>query len=153
MSWDQSYSVPSVESLLEKLTGKTSVELLLLELNHSGVSVVKQEEILLDEGMYEDVKGTKITLSDGRVFVPKLVERFTSDGNYGLDVYEYALENETPKVKYVNEETSYSSIDASHFPTQYGLTDEADPASDGELENEIKCYCENCECGNDEAME
>ena len=28
MSFDQDYSVPSIESLLEKLTGKTSIDLL-----------------------------------------------------------------------------------------------------------------------------
>lgn len=114
----------------------------------------KIEEIVLDEGFMETVKGFKITLSDGRVFIPKLVEKFTSDGNYGRNTYEYVLESETPEVKYVdgsedvNKEGKQDYIEATQDPSfncgncdkcngrEYGLTDEADPESDGELEGE-----------------
>jgi len=107
MSWEQNYSIPSVETLLEKLTGKTGLELLKDELLlKQGVSIENVEEVLLDEGMYEAVRGMKIILSDGRVFIPKLTEKFSSDGNYGLDVYEYSLETETPKVMYIDEDTT-----------------------------------------------
>jgi hypothetical protein len=138
MSWDQNYSVPSVESLLEKLTGRMSINLLQDELLlKQGVGIVNYEEITLDDGMYEDVKGIKITLSDGRVFVPKLVEKFTSDGNYGNDIYEYCLEGETPKVAHVSVDSSNPDVDVFTVPDGYGLTDEAPLESDGELTSDI----------------
>lgn len=128
MSWDQSYSIPSVESLLEKLTGKTSLDLLKddLLLVH-GINVDKIEEIVLERGMYGDVTGAKVTLSDGRVFVPKLVEKFTSDGNYGNDIYEYMLESENSEVKYVDEDTSDPYIDIYDIPSEYI----SEPENDG----------------------
>jgi hypothetical protein len=110
MSWEQNYAVPNVQNLLEKLTGCTSFELLKEELACQGILIVKEEEILLDSGFYQEVKGTKITLSDGRVFVPKLTEQLREDGNYGLDVYEYVLESETPEVLHTgndNEEVQF----------------------------------------------
>lgn len=120
MSWDQTYNVPSVESLLERLTGKTTLELLKQEALMQGFRVIQMEDVLLDEGMYEDIKGKKVYLGDGRVFVPKLVEIFTSDGNYGCDTYEYVLEGETPEVKITGDDGN----------------DEHPLESDGELESE-----------------
>ena len=102
MSWDQNYSVPSVNEQLEQLTGKTSLELLKIAAEQRGIFIQHSEEIILDDGMYQDVKGTKITLTDGRVFVPKLVRSETANGNWGCDTYEYFLEGETPKVEYIN---------------------------------------------------
>jgi hypothetical protein len=146
MSWNQDYSVPSAESLLESLVGKSSLQLLQEEALRQGIQIMSSEEILLDSGMYEDVKGIKITLSDGRVFVPKLVEKFTADGNYGNDIYEYVLEGYTPTVKHVD--GSYTD-DATlkDSPPQYGLTDEAPLESDGE-----PCTCKavgHCHCDSD----
>jgi|SRR5665213_260126 len=106
MSWDQEYSVPSLINLLEQLTGKTSEQLLLAELNSSGVSIVNREEVLLSDGFMFDVMGTKVTLSDGRVFVPKLVEQFNENGNHGVDVYEYHLQDHIPDVHYIGIDTS-----------------------------------------------
>lgn len=100
MSWSQDYSVPSVETLFEQLTGKSARQLLHEELERQGKFVKKFEEVILDDGIYDTIKGTKVTLTDGRVFVPKLVERFSENGNYGLDVYQYFLEEENPQVSY-----------------------------------------------------
>jgi len=108
MSWDQDYAVASYGELLSQLTKKNEVELLEAELERQGLKVVSTERVLLTEGMYEDVYGFRVTLSDGRVFIPKLVERFTSDGNYGRDLYQWRLESETPEVKYINEDSDYN---------------------------------------------
>ena len=129
MSWSQDYSVPGVMSLLIELTGKHPEELLLAELAKQGITIVKREQVVLSEGMYDDVVGEKVTLSDGRVFIPKLVEQFTADGNYGLDTYQYFPEDETPNVSHTSED----------HPLEYGLTDESELASDGELEFEHTC--------------
>lgn len=166
MSWDQDYSVPSVESLLEKLTGFNSLELLKEELTCQGLLIKSEEEVLLDEGMYVEVKGTKITLSDGRVFVPKLVKQYTADGNYGCDTYRYVLESETPTVLHIDAEDleclakirdDEDTLLEVGNPPEYDLTDEAPLDSDGELEKGCKCdSCEQdygCQSSNDEAME
>lgn len=105
MGWTQDYHVESVEDLLERLTGKTALQLLKEEVERQGLKILKTEEILLDEDIYSgDIRGEIVHLSDGRVFVPKLTERFTSNGNYGSDSYRYVLQDETPEVKFVNEE-------------------------------------------------
>ena len=44
MPYEQSYSVPSVESLLENLTGFTSLALLKQELACQGILIVKEEK-------------------------------------------------------------------------------------------------------------
>jgi hypothetical protein len=159
MSWDQDYSVPSVEDLLEKLTGFTGLELLEEELKCQGVLITKEETIVLDDGdFFGPVMGTKITLSDGRVFVPKLVERFTENGNHGIDTYEYVLESETPVVQHtsndIDKEGKQDYIETTEDPSfncggcdkcngcEYGLTDEYPPGSDGDIDSPI-----------DEAME
>jgi|SRR6185295_11133668 len=102
MSWSQDYQVPSYLELLISLTGKHPEELLEAELAKQGITVVKKEQILLDEGMFSDIFGDKVTLSDGRVFEPKLVERLCENGNYGLDTYQYFLEGETPNVSHTS---------------------------------------------------
>jgi len=100
MSFSMNHSVESEESLLQRLTGKTPKELLLKELEAQGITVVKTEEVTLDfDDMYwGDTKANKLFLSDGRVFVPKLTERFQSRGNYQMDTYEYVLSTDTPEV-------------------------------------------------------
>lgn len=102
MSWSQDYNVPSYLDLLLQLTDKDAhcfIEYLEADLHDRlGITVVNKEQVLLDEGYFQDVKGHKITLSDGRVFIPKLIERFTENGNYGVDTYQYFPEGETPNV-------------------------------------------------------
>lgn len=100
MSWSQEYDVESVETLLERLTGKTAYQLLEHEAYMQGFRIVQLEDVFLNR----DVQGKLVYLGDGRVFVPKLVEKFTSDGNYGRDSFRYVLEGEAPEVKYVDEE-------------------------------------------------
>ena|SRR5665213_1103825 len=145
MSWDQEYSVPSLINLLEQLTGKTSEQLLLAELNSSGVSIVNREEVLLSDGFMFDVMGIKVTLSDGRVFVPKLVEQFNENGNHGVDVYEYHLQDHIPDVRYVGVDTSESP--------DYTATTEVEYDSDGlpieeDLDlGELTCGDDGCGCG------
>lgn len=118
MSWDQAYSVPSYLELLVKLTGKHPEELLEAELQKQGIRVSDTEEVLLDEGMYQDVKGLKVTLSDGRVFVPKLVEQYTENGNYGCDTYDWVLEDETPEVRYINGDEELAE-EVGEIPEEY----------------------------------
>lgn len=120
MSWDQEYSVPSIENLFEQLTKQKGLTLLEKELNNQGIRVIDIDEITLDDGMYQTVKGLKVRLSDGRVFVPKLVEKFEENGNHGIDIYEYVLENETPEVKYVDADTTNPDIDVFTVPDEYG---------------------------------
>lgn len=100
MSWSQDYSVPSYIELLISLTGKRPEELLEAELAKQGLTIVNRECILLDEGMFSDIFGDRVTLSDGRIFEPKLIERLTENGNYGLDTYQYFPADEKPNVSY-----------------------------------------------------
>lgn len=106
MSWDQDYLVPSYLDLLLQLTGKSRIDFIkYLETdlhNRLGLEVESQEEVVLAEGMFDNVKGVKVTLTDGRVFIPKLVESFTENGNHGIDTYQYFLEDETPNVSHTN---------------------------------------------------
>lgn len=97
MSWEQEYNVPSVVELLSKLTDKQPVDLLEDELLLTqGIKIEKTEIAILDGGL---AMGVKVILSDGRVFVPKLVEKFVDNGNHGVDTYAYVLESETPEVR------------------------------------------------------
>lgn len=133
MSWSQDYSVPSYQELLLKLTEKTPeslTEYLEADLrDRLGISIANTESILVTEGYFEDVRGLRVTLSDGRVFVPKLVETYTEHGNYGRDTYDWVLEGETPEVKHVDGDLEYAE----------------------EVENEQELYggCgdEGCGCG------
>ena len=104
MSWDQEYSIPSVQDLLEQLAKKTAVQLLEQHLKDTqGLSIVSMEEVEIADGFIQDVIAQKVTLSDGRVFVPKLVQTFTENGNHGVDIFQYVLEGETPTVEVINE--------------------------------------------------
>jgi hypothetical protein len=123
MGWDQDYCVPSYMELLIKLTGKRPEELLESYLLTQHLSVVKKEDVVLDEGFFHDIIGIKVTLSDGRVFVPKLKERFTENGNHGIDTYEYCLENEDPEVIQINADTTDPDIDVFEVPREYGGED------------------------------
>ena len=134
MSWDQEYSVESYLELLIELTGKHPEELLEKYLLDNYVPVTKKEEVVLDDGFFGPVKGTKVTLSDGRVFIPKLTQRFNENGNHGIDFYEYCLEDENPEVVYVGLDRAEEE-------------DETPLESDGE-----PCICnavDHCHCDSD----
>ena len=109
MSYDQSYDVPSFQELLEKLAGISGTQLLIDHLEGRGIKITNLEDVILTEGMYECVKGVKVRLSDGRVFVPKLVEQYTQDGNYGRDTYAWFLVGDTPEVKHVSQEEEFAN--------------------------------------------
>lgn len=102
MGYEQNYVVPSVESLMEKLVGKTALELLRKEFEKNGIKIVKVSTFTLTEDDWMgDVHGTRIELSNGKVYIPKLVKQYTANGNYGCDYYEWKEEKE--KVKVVHE--------------------------------------------------
>lgn len=134
MGWDQSFSVPSVESLLETLTGFSAFEVLEEELKCQGILINKTEEVLLDSDMCGDVKGLRVFLSDGRVFEPKLVRRETAFGNSGNDVYEYKLKDEEVKVENVDLTDMGEDNGIGLCTTDCGCIDH--PLDDLELESE-----------------
>ena len=73
MGYEQNYVVPSVESLMEKLVGKTALELLRKEFEKNGIKIVKVSTFTLTEDDWMgDVHGTRIELSNGKVYIPKL---------------------------------------------------------------------------------
>lgn len=120
MSWSQDYNVPSYIELLLKLTGKTPEafqEYLEADLrDRLGISVVKHEPVVIaEDGMYGDLNSYKVTLSDGRVFIPKLVESYQENGNYGRDTYEWVLESETPTVNHVYGDETFDIEDEQEY--------------------------------------
>ena len=124
MSWDQTYTVPTLQELLERLAGISGTQLLIDHLEAKGLKINDVEDIVLDDGLCQEVKGAKVVLSDGRVYLPKLVERFTSDGNYGNDIYEWHLIGDEPEVKHVDADTSHPDVDVFTVPDNYGLEEE-----------------------------
>jgi hypothetical protein len=102
MGWEQNYVVPSVESLMEKLVGRASFLLLTEALAKQGIEIITISKIKLQEDDYgAGVEGYRIELSNGKVYIPKLVKQYTANGNYGCDYYEWKEEKE--KVKVVQE--------------------------------------------------
>ncbi len=128
MSWSQDYSVPSYMELLISLTGKHPEQLLEAELAKQGITVVNKETIILDDGMFDTIKGERITLSDGRVFEPKLAQRLTENGNYGLDTYEYFLQEETPNVSYTGIDHATDDGDETVVSVRDSAMDDANKA-------------------------
>ena len=103
MSFSQSYSIPTVQKLLEKLTGINAVDLLKDYAEKKGIIVENlEEDWSLDESDLFDVLGAKVTLKDGRVFIPKKVKSECWDGNTGLDTYEWKLIDEEVGVEFIN---------------------------------------------------
>jgi hypothetical protein len=97
MGWDQNYSFPTVQDLLEDLTGKTALELLKKELKRTKkITVAKVEGVVIDG--FCGAKVPQVRLSNGKVFEPALVEKYTSNGNYGLDTYKF-IDRCMPKPK------------------------------------------------------
>ena len=103
MSWEQNYVVPSVDHLIEKLIGKSSTVLLWEELERGNIKIISATLIKLQEDdMLGDVMGYKVVLSNGKVYIPKLVKQYTANGNYGCDTYAWKELNEKVKVKKIN---------------------------------------------------
>lgn len=67
------FKVQPVETLLESLTGKTLKQLAIEELERQGLSVSLEDVVVANDPYYwKEVKATKVKLSDGREFKPKL---------------------------------------------------------------------------------
>lgn len=146
MSYDQEYSIPSVQDLLEQLAKKSAVNLLEQHLKDTqGLSIVSMEEVEIVEGFIQDVIAHKVTLSDGRVFIPKLVQTFTENGNHGVDVYEYCSEDETPEVRYVGIDTS----ETPDFTTTTEVVYNSDglPVDEDAFDQDLICGDDGCGCG------
>jgi hypothetical protein len=148
MSWDQNYDIPTYDMLIERLTGKTSTRLLEEELERQGLIVKEVEQVLLAEGYVQDAGGLKVTFSDGRVYIPKLIERHTADGNWGKDVYDWCLIGDEPEVMDIDDSQPIATPEelAAAEDDLYP-TDESEPASDGE-----PCTCngvDHCHCDSD----
>ena len=124
MSWDQDYDVPSLQDLLEELTGIPAMQLMVDHLEAKGLKITNVEEVVLDDGFFQTVKGTKVTLSDGRVYIPKLVERFNENGNHGIDFYRYKLIGDEPEVMNVGLDSSDPDVDSYTVPENYGQDNE-----------------------------
>lgn len=101
MGFDQSYSVPSTKDLLLKMMNLGTEKAVLTEAKKRGIKIKKIEEIVLDNNPWSgEVKGKRVTLSDGKVYVPKLTMSIIGD-NYGVNIYQYHPENKKVKVKKV----------------------------------------------------
>ena len=96
MSWTQEFSIPKVEDLLTSIAGKDSITLLKEYLKTKGIEVVNADEFEIDS--YSGAMGHRVVLSDGRIFVTKLLRKETTRGNWGCDFYTWCLEGEEPKV-------------------------------------------------------
>ena len=96
MSFEQDYSIESEVFFLNKFMNLSSIELIAKEMKERGYEL-KVEKYLIkkaDPFMYEtsDLIGYKITLTKKgmtKIFIPRLVKKFSSNGNYQCDYYEY----------------------------------------------------------------
>jgi len=69
-----------------------------------GIKVAKIEDIvLIDDPWYGDGKGKKITFDNGSIYIHKLTEQYTSNGNYSCDTYKLVKENEPVKIKEIHD--------------------------------------------------
>lgn len=105
MSWSQNYSVERLIDFAHKLS-KKDYETFVKEIFGKivGKTIFKIEQIVLDEDYYGgEVAGNKITFVDGTVYIHKLVQKYTSGGNYGCDTYKLVKEDKEVKVKEINE--------------------------------------------------
>ncbi len=103
MSWSQSYFVEQVDRFLARLVDldidKLIADETMRRMAERGLRIVKVE----DAGRIDDMYGpeeslARVTLSDGRVFVHKLVRSETSD-DYGHEDWEFCPEDEETVVE------------------------------------------------------
>ena len=75
------FTMPGIEELLLKLTGRPLKAILEAELNRQGISIKKVEDIEVDrdEDYWGTIKGQRVTLQDGRVFVTRPFEVSTGE--------------------------------------------------------------------------
>lgn len=105
MSWEQVYKIERLIDFAHRLS-KKDYALFIREVFEKivGKKVSRIEQIVLDDDCYyEKQLGNKITFADGTVYVHKLVEKYTSNGNYGCDTYHLIEEDKEVGVKEINE--------------------------------------------------
>jgi hypothetical protein len=103
MSWDQSYHIEQMDRFLARLVGidvdKLIADETIRRLVEQGITVAKVE----DAGQIDDMFGpdeslARVTLSDGRVFVHKLVRSEAGD-DWGYENWEFRPEDEETVVE------------------------------------------------------
>lgn len=95
MSWTQYFDVPKAQELYEKLLGRSAEEVLLEALcREKGILVMEDLPIELDEDIFGcPVIGSRIELSDGRIFTPELVGTIKDENcDSACDIYEWREE-------------------------------------------------------------
>jgi len=106
MSWEQTYHIERLIDFAQRLS-KKDYALFIREVFEKivGKKVAKIEQVVLDDDFYSGKQtGSKITFEDGDTYIHKLVERYTSRGNYGCDSYHLIREDEKIKVREINED-------------------------------------------------
>lgn len=104
MSWAQEYHIERLIDFAWRLYNKNDFLDKVFE-KILGLKIVKIEQIVLDDDCYNGKQmGCKITLSNGEVYIHKLLKRYMSGGNYGCDTYGLVKENEKVEVKEQNED-------------------------------------------------
>jgi len=105
MSWTQEYQIERAIDFAYRFYGD-SYDKFLKDIFEKviGKKIVKVEEIvLIDDPWYGEEKGKRITFEDGNIYIHKLVERYTANGNYGCDTYRLIEKDDKVKVKEINE--------------------------------------------------
>ena len=104
MSWDQSYQVQPVVSLLEKELGVTARQALEGLLKMKGLTIDVQPIQLTCDMAGGPIMGEVVSFSDGRTFKQVLVRDETWNGSEGVEVYEFRNAAEpAPKVERMND--------------------------------------------------
>ena len=112
MSYTQEYNIESLVDfayriyLCSNFGKKRGYDSFIKEIfeNVIGIGITKIEDItLIDDPWYGDGKGKKITFDNGSIYIHKLTEQYTSNGNYSCDTYKLVKENEPVKIKEINE--------------------------------------------------
>lgn len=110
MSWEQDYDIESLEVFFQRILKISSIELFCREFFNRKIKIEIDPIVVVPaDGItyYQDCIGARITIIRGKskkVYIPKLVGQFTSNGNYGCDTYRYVEENKKVKVKRENQE-------------------------------------------------
>lgn len=108
MGWDQTNVAENELSFLLRLNGTTTEEIVLDYLKNREPKIVKVEPVdNLDDYMAPPLR--KITLSNGDVYVQKLVRSISYDDE-GTDYYEYRKEDEEVVVQQIYPEQESNNI-------------------------------------------
>ncbi len=109
MSWEQDYDIEGIDDFLAKILNMSKLEALLRECFNKKIKVEIEPIVVVpadERGYYQEHIGAKITIirnDKKKVYVPKLVKTFSSNGNYGCDTYRYVEENKKVKVRRITQ--------------------------------------------------